>query len=178
MQQATPCMSTTSHSTRHARRAARHTPHATRHHPLQHSPMRPSTYVVRSAAIRLRTVAPARAVRRQDPSRVLLLLGVGCAARCSELLPRTHTYLRTPSPYRSHARVCTLLSLSHTHSSRCDDHPSGCCAACITPRRFKRFLSFWNVAMSNLMGLCSFMTITNIDQANDTDDLFVSLYNM
>lgn len=32
--------------------------------------------------------------------------------------------------------------------------------------------------MSNLMGLCSFMTITNIDQANDTDDLFVSLYNM
>lgn len=54
----------------------------------------------------------------------------------------------------------------------------GCCAACITPRRFKLFLSFWNVVMANLMGLCSFMTVTNIDQANDTDDLFVSLYNV
>ena len=42
----------------------------------------------------------------------------------------------------------------------------------------KRFLSFWNVTMSMLMGLCSFMTIQNIDSADDTDDLFVSLYNL
>eukprot|EP00618_Florenciella_parvula_P020106 CAMPEP_0119470940 /NCGR_PEP_ID=MMETSP1344-20130328/3624_1 /TAXON_ID=236787 /ORGANISM="Florenciella parvula, Strain CCMP2471" /LENGTH=222 /DNA_ID=CAMNT_0007503675 /DNA_START=61 /DNA_END=729 /DNA_ORIENTATION=- len=52
-----------------------------------------------------------------------------------------------------------------------------CCAACITPRCFKRFLSLWNVVMSGMMGLCSVMTITNVDEANDTDDLFVSLYN-
>mmetsp|Transcript_9289 Transcript_9289/g.23319 ORF Transcript_9289/g.23319 Transcript_9289/m.23319 type:complete len:199 (+) Transcript_9289:196-792(+) len=31
--------------------------------------------------------------------------------------------------------------------------------------------------MSGMMGLCSVMTITNVDEANDTDDLFVSLYN-